>query len=42
MHDVDTTSTTFIGEQRLGEEVEYGPDVPLATRLRLELAHLRA
>jgi hypothetical protein len=41
MHDVDTTRTTFIGQQRLGEEeIEYGPDVPLGTRLRLELAHL--
>ena len=41
MHDVETT--TFIGQQRSGEEeIEYGPDVPLATRLRLELAHLHS
>lgn len=38
----DQQTTTFgIGTQRLGEEeVEYAADVPLATRLRLELAHL--
>ncbi len=42
MHDMNTT-TTFIGHQRTGEEeIEYGPDVPLATRLRLELAHLQS
>jgi hypothetical protein len=42
MYDTDT-ATTFIGQQRLGEEeIEYGPEVPLATRLRLELANLHA
>lgn len=40
MHDVETTFT--VGRQRGSEreEVDYAPDVPLATRLRLELAHL--
>lgn len=42
MHDVET-ATFSIGQQRLGEEeIEYGPDVPLATRLRLELARMHA
>jgi hypothetical protein len=40
MHDVET-QTFALGHQRLGEEeVEYGQDVPLATRLRLEQSHL--
>lgn len=36
----DVEATTFIAEQRTDDEVEYGPDVPLGTRLRRELAHL--
>jgi len=42
MHDVET-QTFAIGHQRLGEEeIEYGPDVPLATRLRLEIARMHS
>lgn len=42
MHDVET-KTFAIGHQRLGEEeIEYGPEVSLATRLRLEQAHLHS
>jgi hypothetical protein len=42
MHDVET-QTFAIGQQRLGEEeIEYGPDVPLATRLRLAQASLHS
>ena len=40
MHDHDTRGTSFIAEQHTSDEVEYGPEVPLATRLRLELSHL--
>jgi len=42
MHEVETKAFA-IGQQRLGEEeVEYGPDVPLATRLRLEIARMHS
>jgi hypothetical protein len=42
-HDMSDTKHLRIVEQRTGdEEVEYGPEVPLATRLELEQSHLAA
>lgn len=42
MNDVEN-QTFAIASQRSGEEEkEYGPEVPLETRLRLELDHLHA
>jgi hypothetical protein len=42
---MNDTATIRIGEQRQGEaevEREYGPEVSLATRLRIEQEHLLA
>lgn len=40
MRDMETTTFSIGHPRHSEEEIEYGPDVPLATRLRLELAHL--
>lgn len=40
MHDVETPTFALGRQRQREEETEYGPDVPLATRLRLEQEHL--